>query len=76
MNFMLCDLEKGEEGVVLDFSGNGILFHRLQQFGVISGTKISALGAAPLGSPLLFRVRGAIIALRAEDCRAIPVMVP
>ena len=35
MNFMLCDLEKGKEGVVLDFSGNGILFHRLQKFGFL-----------------------------------------
>lgn len=76
MNFMLCDLGKGKEGVILGFSGEGILFHRLQQFGVISGTKIAALGAAPLGSPMLFRVRGATIALRAEDCREISVMVP
>ncbi len=74
MAIMLCDLKKGQEGILLTPRMEGILACRLKQFGMIGGTGIRCLGWSPLGSPMLFRVRGTVLALRREDCREIPVV--
>ena len=75
MKVMLSELGKGREGILWDSLGEGPIAYRLRQFGMIEGTRIYSLGAAPLGSPMLFRVRGTILALRREDCRGISVVV-
>ncbi len=74
MEFRLCDLEKGQEGILQEPRAEGLLARRLKQFGMIEGTGIRCLGRSPLGSPILFRVRGAVLAIRREDCREIPVI--
>ena len=40
---------------------------RLLELGMIPGTAVTCLGAAPSGSPLRYEVRGAVIALRKKD---------
>lgn len=74
MKSMLSELNKGEEGVITAPFGEELLAFRMRQFGIIEGTKLRSLGAAPLGSPMLFRVGGTIVALRREDCRRIQVV--
>lgn len=74
MNILLRDLKTGEEGLLLSVDDRGIFASRLRGFGLMEGTRICALGAAPGGSPLLFRVRGTVLALRKGDCAAITVV--
>lgn len=75
MEFRLSDLGKGQEGILLEPRAEGLLACRLRQFGMIEGTGVLCLGCSPLGSPMLFRVRGTVLALRREDCREIPVVM-
>ncbi len=46
---------------------------RLQDMGLIEHTKIKCLYISPHKSPIAFMVRGAVIALRLEDCKDIKV---
>lgn len=48
---------------------------RLRELGLVKGTEIGHLYTAPAGSPMAFSIRGAVIALRAQDCRRITVAV-
>ena len=75
MVFRLCDLPIGREGILLDLRAEGLFACRLRQFGLIEGTKMMCIGKSPLGSPMLFRVRGTNLALRRRDCREIRVVV-
>ena len=75
MKYLLCELEKGCEGVLLELPEDCILARRLRQFGMIEGTKIRSIGTAPFGSPMLFRIRGSTVALRTEDCRELYVVI-
>ncbi len=74
MMCLLRELEQNGEGILAEMPCGGLLSRRLKQFGMIPGTKVRYLGSAPMGSPLLFRVRGAVISLRKEDCAGITVL--
>lgn len=69
----LADLEKGSHATVTSVDGGGPLSRRLLELGFVPGTRVVALGAAPLGDPLLFEVRGARLALRTAEARGIHV---
>ncbi len=75
MEIFLSELDRGKEGVLLAPMGDKVFVGRLWQFGLIEGTKIRCIGIAPMGSPMLFSVRGMSLALRKEDCKEIPVIV-
>ena len=74
MEFRLCDLTVGKQGILREPKVEGLLACRLRQFGLVEGTLISCIGVALLGSPILFRARGTVIALRREDCRKLSVV--
>ena len=42
---------------------------RLRDLGFDEGTRVCCLGAAPLGDPRAYLIRGSVIALRAADAR-------
>lgn len=46
---------------------------RLEEMGIGTGEEIKCLCIAPRGSPLLFWVKGTMIALRKNDCAKIMV---
>ena len=46
---------------------------RLRDLGLLPGTTVVCAQIAPSGSPMAFRINGALIALRREDCRRIRV---
>ncbi len=69
----MCTLKIGEVGTVRKIALTGSLRRRLQDIGVIPGTKIRCVGISPLGDPKAYRIRGAVIALRGDDCREILV---
>lgn len=69
----MCSLKAGECATVRNISLTGSLRRRLQDIGLIPGTEIRCVGISPLGDPAAYRIRGAVIALRADDCRGILV---
>ena len=46
---------------------------RLEDIGLVPGTKVTCLQKSPLGDPVAFRIRGAVIALRSDDAAGIIV---
>ena len=52
---------------------NGLLHRRLLDLGIVKGTPIEARFANPSGDPVVFRVRGADIALRKSDASLVEV---
>ena len=63
----LSVLNPGEYGVVSGLSGESGIKRRLQDLGLVEGTKVLCLQRSPLGDPTAFSIRGAVIALREED---------
>ena len=65
----LDELRPGHSARVVIVRGEGAFRRRLLELGLLPGTAITRLGQAPLGDPLSFRVRGAVLAVRrAEAC--------
>lgn len=71
----LSALSLGENGIVKYFTPDRPINRRLFDIGLIKGTKISCVLQNPSGNPMAFLIRGAIMALRAEDCGHILVEV-
>ena len=41
--------------------------------GLVEGTRVECLGMSPGGDPKAFLVRGAVLAIRGQDCRDIMI---
>ncbi len=67
----LASLPVGESGVVTQLSLSAVMQRRLEAFGLIEGTEIECVMRAPCGEPAAYRVRGATLALRKQDCEQI-----
>jgi Fe2+ transport system protein FeoA len=66
-------LGSGQAARVLKVGGVGAFRRRLLELGVLPGTEVVRTGQAPLGDPLSFRVRGAVLCLRRDQAAAIEV---
>jgi Fe2+ transport system protein FeoA len=69
----LDQLPIDETGVVREVGGSGGFRRRLLELGLVPGTPVLRTGQAPLGDPLTFRVRGALLSIRRDDARAVAV---
>lgn len=69
----LDELRPGQRAVVYALKCTGAMRRRLLDIGLIENTTVECLGISPMGDPKAFCIRGAVIALRAEDCRSICV---
>lgn len=69
----LSELEPGKQAVVLDICSDGGMRRRLQDIGLISGTRVTCVQKSPLGDPAAYLIRGAVIALRSEDSSRVSV---
>lgn len=69
----LDELEPGQSAQVAAVGGSGRFRRRLLELGILPGTPIERTGQAPLGDPLSFRVRGAVVCLRRAEAHAIAV---
>ena len=67
----LGNLKEGETAVVRELSAGGRLRRRLQDIGLIKGTRVECIGISPMGAPAAYLIRGAVIALRSEDAAGI-----
>lgn len=63
----LSALKPGECGVVSKIFGKNDIRRRLQDLGMVEGTRVMCLQRSPLGDPTAYLIRGAVIALRTED---------
>lgn len=63
----LSELEQGTCGTVIDVNPASTMYRRLQDIGLIKGTKVTCVQKSPLGDPTAYLIRGAVIALRSED---------
>jgi ferrous iron transport protein A len=75
MGIPLSCLEPGQDGRVLGLNSEGSLRHRLLDLGLTPGTRIERLLSSPIGDPVCYRIRGALIALRAEDANQVRIAV-
>ena len=70
---MLSELEEGQAASVTSLLSAGSMRRRLQDIGLIEGTKVECLRKSPAGDPVAYFIRGAVIALRSEDSNKILV---
>ena len=63
----LSDLAIGASAVVREFPAQAPTFIRLREMGLLTGTTITLVRAAPLGDPLEIKVRGYHLTLRKAD---------
>jgi DtxR family Mn-dependent transcriptional regulator len=72
----LARLEQGQAATVVSLSPaiRGAERRRLMDLGLLPGTRILAELQSPSGDPTAYRLRGALIALRAEQARHIRVL--
>ena len=63
----------GEIAVVKSLNSSGALRRRLLDMGIVEGTRVECLGMSPGGDPRAFLVRGAVLAIRDQDCRDIMI---
>jgi Fe2+ transport system protein FeoA len=70
----LDQLRPGQAAQIVEVTGEGSFRRRLLEIGLLAGTSIERTGQAPLGDPLSFRVRGAVVCLRRADARAVRVL--
>ena len=69
----LCDLAPGQAGRVRGLVTAGPMRRRLQELGLVEGTKVECLGRSPLGDPSAYEIRGTVIALRRRDSAGVLV---
>lgn len=64
----LNNIKPGEHAVVSKLLSTGSMRRRLLDIGLIENTDVECLGRSPGGDPTAFLIRGAVIAIRSEDC--------
>lgn len=69
----LNEIKPGQKTRVKELRSHGSIRRRLLDIGLIEDTEVECLGRSPGGDPTAFLIRGAVIALRSEDCRDILV---
>lgn len=70
-NINLCDINPGEVAYINEIKTQGSMRRRLQDIGLVKNTRVECIGESPLGDPKSFLIRGAVIALRSDDCKNI-----
>ena len=71
---MICsmtEMKLGERGTVVRLQVKDSLKRRLQDIGLIEGCQLECALQSPGKDPMAYWIRGALIALRNEDCENI-----
>lgn len=69
----LSELHPGKRALVVDIHSTDSIRRRLQDLGLIIGTEVSCVQRSPLGDPVAYLIRGAVIALRREDASYVQI---
>lgn len=67
MQTTLKDLDINKKCIVLNLLNQGISRRRMLDLGIIPGACIEVVRKSPLGEPKLYKIKGALIALRKEE---------
>ena len=67
----LCHIKPGEHAKVTAIGDGCLLQRRFCDLGLTPGTSVVCVGQSPGKSMKAYRIRGAIIAIRNEDCAQI-----
>lgn len=67
----LFDLKKGQKCLIDKILPQSDISRRLLDIGLTKGTLVECVALSPQGDPKAFLIRGAVIALRREDCQNI-----
>lgn len=70
----LCDISAGSRFKVCGIDDCLPIKDRLAELGFRCGADVEKLHVGPCGSPIAYRVCGAVLAIRAEDAEKITVM--
>lgn len=73
MATLLSELSTGQSARVIDVHALGEAGQRILEMGVTPGVTIRLVGAAPLGDPLAFEVRGYRLSLRKAEAALVGV---
>lgn len=71
----LHELNVGQKAVVYRLCTAGSMRRRLLDIGLAENTVVECVSKSPAGDPIAFFIRGAVIAIRAEDCRTVDIKV-
>ncbi len=69
----LDQLALGASAVVSAYPQSGPAFTRLREMGLLPGTRVTFVRAAPLGDPLEFQFRGYRLSLRKSEAALVEV---
>ena len=69
----LCDLPIGHKATVVQLYSTGAVRRRLLDLGLVENTVVESVRKSPLGDPIAYNIRGALIALRSEEASNIMV---
>lgn len=69
----LSDLAPGETATVLELTAAGVMRRRFSDIGLVPGAPVACVGRSPAGDPSAYRIRGAVIAIRASDAAGVRV---
>jgi ferrous iron transport protein A len=69
----LSETTRGEQVRVVQIAGDDSLSIRLMEMGLTPGVDVVLVGAAPLGDPLEFEVRGYRLSLRRSEAARVSV---
>ena len=67
-HYTLNDIQPGQFARVKKINSRSEMKRRLLDLGLIENTEIECIGRSPSGEPTAFLIRGAVIAIRADDC--------
>ena len=73
MKSRLCDISPGEKALVSGMYSQGGMRRRLRDIGLVEGAQVECLMKSPLGDPVAYLIKGAVIALRREDAASVTV---
>lgn len=71
----LNDILPGQFAIVKSLNTSGEMRRRFLDIGLVKNTRVECVGQSPAGDPSAYLIRGAVIAIRSEDCRDILVEV-
>lgn len=72
----LSELTPGASAILRELPVTGTRFLRMREMGLLPGTKIKLVRAAPLGDPLEIEVRGYNLSIRRAEAAQILVDPP
>ena len=71
----LDEIQPGQEVVIVEVKGEGLLRRRLLEMGLTPRTKVKVRKIAPMGDPIEVYLRSYVLTLRKEDASLIEVKV-